>query len=243
MKIPLNINYSYANINDKTTKRGVMKMGLFDPNPNEVDKILQKHEKEYGYCDKVIYQKCLEDFKKLDLCNFPEDITIGIIKVFLINWGMLGRVLGRIEKKGWERKLSETLREKCETLEKFRKLSLEDFKSEEELSKYKEQIKDCYKAIRNLIGPVGASKVLHLINPEFFPMWDENIRKKASEECKKPIEDSEEGYYRFMNCIRELLLNRKMMKLWEKWSKEIGTSKLRIIDIYLWWKANEKNKK
>ena len=210
---------------------------LLDPDDEVVERIIQQHEEELDYCDKVLYRRCIEDFEKVNLCELTEEQVKGPIKVFLINWGMLSRVLERDEKKGWEKRLLNVFKEHCKTLEKFRKLKLE----EEDLSKFKEDIKQCYEAIRSEVGPTGASKVLHLINPEFFPMWDEKIRKKVSCEYKKltrkRIGESGEGYYKFMNAIQELLLKKK--ELWTKWSEKTGKSKLRIIDIYLWWEVNK----
>jgi len=215
---------------------------LLDPDDEVVERIIQQHEEELDYCDKVLYCRCIEDFEKVNLCELTEEQVKGSIKVFLINWGMLSRVLERKEKKErekreWEKDLLNVLKKHCKTLEKFRKLKLE----EEDLSKFKEDIKQCYEEIRGVVRPTGASKVLHLINPEFFPMWDEKIRIKVSKKhgklTGKRIGESGEGYYKFMNAIQELLLKKK--ELWTKWSEKTGKSKLRIIDIYLWWEVNK----
>lgn len=213
------------------------RVSLLDPDDEVVERIILQHEEELGYCDKVLYCRCIEDFEKVNLCELTEEQVKGPIKVFLINWGMLSRVLERDERKGWEKKLLNVLKKHCKTLEKFRKLKLE----EEDLSEFKEDIKQCYEAIRSVVRPAGASKVLHLINPEFFPMWDEKIRKQVScgyKELKgKRIGESGEDYYKFMNAIQELLLKKK--ELWMNWSEKTGKSKLRVIDIYLWWKVNK----
>ena len=36
-----------------------------------------------------------------------------------------------------------------------------------------------FSSFQKVLGPVGAAKVLHLLAPQFFPLWDRNIAAKA----------------------------------------------------------------
>lgn len=66
--------------------------------------------------------------------------------------------------------------------------------------KTKEKIKNIYSELSEIDGIkyVGASKVMHLKNPDFFMMWDSKIIK-----CYK-AKTSPEGYYNFMAKMQEM---------------------------------------
>ena len=74
-------------------------------------------------------------------------------------------------------------------------------------------------------------------------MWDKRIREKISREYKtmgkKGIGDNGTGYYRFMIIVQELLHRKR--ELWYELSKNLKTTKLKIIDIYFWNIANKHN--
>src|SRR5205085_372396 len=36
-------------------------------------------------------------------------------------------------------------------------------------------VKNLFQAFENILGPVGAAKTLHLMAPDFFPLWDRKI--------------------------------------------------------------------
>jgi len=61
-----------------------------------------------------------------------------------------------------------------------------------------------------IIGPVGASKILHLMNPKLFIMWDTHIRKRSPEHFKitrggKKVRFSSDGkgYVEFLIAMKE----------------------------------------
>ncbi len=95
-------------------------------------------------------------------------------------------------------KLLESL---CKTLEQmkirinvFRKLKL-DLTSN--LARYKPLIIKLYEALKQIVGATGAAKVLHLLAPNFFVMWDTSIRRAYG------VNDSGEDYYRFLEKMRD----------------------------------------
>lgn len=55
-------------------------------------------------------------------------------------------------------------------------------------------------------GPTATSKLLHVINPDFFPLWDEAIRLAYWREDDRIIE-SGRGYCVFMDKLREVAAN------------------------------------
>jgi len=60
-----------------------------------------------------------------------------------------------------------------------------------------------FKSFENTLGPVGASKALHLLAPEFFPLWDRAIAKAYGIGMKKSGENAE-LYLAFMKITKNL---------------------------------------
>jgi len=172
-----------------------------------IEQYIEQYEKEWSFADSLIYKGCLEALKRIDLSKIEEKDVKGPIRTFLINWGMMGRVVGRL-KKGWEKELATKIKI------------------------------DCYKSLRIIVGPTSASKILHLICPNFFPMWDCDIRKLISNIYKwrknshKGIGESPEGYYKFIQEIQVFL--KKYDEVLLELSKQYDKGKLKLIDEFLW---------
>lgn len=73
---------------------------------------------------------------------------------------------------------------------------------------------------REVLGPVGAAKSLHLLAPEFFPLWETTIAKKA---YGVPL--NETGYIAMMRAVR--VQQKKVSG-----SKAAVGSFLKLIDEY-----------
>jgi hypothetical protein len=208
-------------------------VSILNPEKDEIKKFVEAYEEEWGFEDKLIYNGCVERMGKVKLYNITEKDVKESIKVFLINWGTMGRVLWREDIKGWEGRMFDSLRKISDDLNTFKELHLEDT----DLDKYEESIKKCYNHVKKVVGPVSAAKILHLICPYLFPLWDTGIRKKVSNECSKfdnkRIGDSATGYYKFM------IINQKFLKKEDnillKLSKDYKKPKLRITDEFMWW--------
>ena len=189
---------------------------------NEIIKSIE-HEIEYKiYSEKHIYFPCINDLKNVDLKNIKDIDVYGPIKMFLSNWGIMGRVLARKKYKGWEKKLKTKISQISDKLEKFRDIQLETTN----LEQWENDIEVCYKEIRNIVGPTSTSKTLHIICPSFFPLWDDNIRK-LTRVSTKPVD-----YYNFMNKSKNFIKNNK--KVITRLSKKYGKPKLKIVDEYLY---------
>jgi hypothetical protein len=213
------------------------KISLLNPKDSEIERYVEKYENEWGSSDKFIYRPCLEEIKTVNLCEISEEDVKCSVRVFLLNWGMMGRVLQR--NKGWEKPLARAIREICGNLEKFRKLSLE----EADLSKYENDIRECYERIEEIVKQIAAGKVLHLICPNFFPLWDNAIREKISKESYglggPQVGGSPAGYYKFMIIIQTFLNKNKTVL--SKLSRRYDSANLKIIDQYLWNAAKTEN--
>lgn len=206
-----------------------------EKNKKCIEQYIEQYEKEWSFADNLIYKGCLEALKRIDLSKIEEKDVKGPIRTFLINWGMMGRVVGRL-KKGWEKELATKIKINSKKLNNFRykELSLINF----DLNQMKADIIDCYKSLRIIVGPTSASKILHLICPNFFPMWDCNIRKRVSDIYKsrknshKGIGESPEGYFKFIQEIQVLL--KKYDEVLLDLSKQYDKGKLKLIDEFLW---------
>jgi hypothetical protein len=103
---------------------------------------------------------------------------------------------------------------------------------------------------RNQPQYTATAKVLHLLVPEFFPMWDLKIRNQISKESKKKYGESintdENGYYNFILTMKRFLIDRSIdpkrpdiiAMLTHNLNPSYTISKLRVIDRYFWVKTN-----
>ena len=205
------------------------KKNFFYPDVKELETCVNNYEMENKYPEEQIYKFCVQEFSK-NFKNIQEakEELIKLIKFFLINWGSMGVLLNRKDKGGWERKVLDVLTKEHELFKKFTGVKIDEC----EIGKMKYEIEKCYGKLKEVLGPTGASKILHLINPEFFPMWDSKIREKSK------IKNDSEAYHNFLSKIKKcFFLNRQINETLEKLSEKYGKSKLKIIDEYMWWKV------
>ena len=170
-----------------------------------------------------------------------------VIKPFLIQWGMMGRTVGR---KGldWKR-LSETLRslEKDFSVLRNRRFITVDFNKRNVSTAIKNTFSKI-RSIRYIGGHTSTPKIMHLLNPEMFVMWDEDIRK-AYKERNSRITDSPRGYLEFLNETQKELRQsfrdrqKETGRSLNEIEKEIRSkyrdkTVARIIDEYNWMLAH-----
>ena len=140
-----------------------------------------------------------ENLRKLDDVQHVRRV----IKTFLIQWGMMNRVVGR---KGldWVR-LGETLRNLEKEFGEFRgmRFLVIDF-SEGRFSNAIRKIYGELDPIPYLGSPTTISKVLHLLNPEIFVMWDNDIKKRYRLKNNR-VRDTPEGYLEFLKEVQKEL--------------------------------------
>lgn len=219
---------------------------ILNPKEEEIREYVEREEKEWEFSD-CIYKWCMENAEKIELCKIEEKNVKGPIRTFLINWGLMSRNIGQLEKNDWK-KLKNNIRDICKTLNKFKKSNLENC----DIDEWKSEIKKCYEALDYItlnkriknIGPTSKGKILHLICPNFFPLWDDAIREKVSKDkecqsCKGIKSGSSEGYYKFMVEIKKFLKYHDSTL--SELSKRHGKTKLRIIDEFMFCVAHSKS--
>jgi len=201
-------------------------------------KVVREFEEEYGFAD-VLY---LEAIKKLEKVRenpqeLDERTAKRIIRPFLVNWGRMGRNVER-EDFDWLR-LIKAIKNQRENLGKLKKESLIGVQLEN-VSSIIEEVYNGTK-VKNL-GPTGISKILHLLNPELFMMWDDDIRKKIS---KKPLKGSSKGYWNFLKWIKHELIEATEGHIIEEIRNKIGGEYIdgktlaKLADEYCWLTARK----
>jgi hypothetical protein len=172
-----------------------------------------------------VYKQCIEAVAKMPLKTITEKNAGRVLEDYLFVWGNMARVVG--QNVTWQNVLVGTIREKAKTLESLRHMKLED----ENLTKSEAKIKECYESFKKRFKQVAAAKILHLLCPDFFPPWDDDIEKAyrgivRKDERGKPF--SSEDYFRFMQWVQDFIKTNSTILT--ELSKKYGKSKVRIVD-------------
>lgn len=71
-----------------------------------------------------------------------------------------------------------------------------------------EAIAEVFAAFEAVVGPVGAAKALHLLAPQFFPLWDRAIAGRYRVGLRKMGQNAD-TYLRFINITKQQVLGLK----------------------------------
>ncbi len=135
--------------------------------------------------------------------NDAKDL-LEIVKPFLVGWGGLARVVGR-QNLDWSL-LGQALRgleKEFAEIRNKRFLTI-DF-NDEKISNAVKTIYSKLDPLRCFGSPTTISKVLHLLNPEIFVMWDSGIRKMYRTKDAH-VRETPEGYLKFLRDVQKDLL-------------------------------------
>jgi len=205
------------------------------------ERLIEEYVKrfEQKYSDSSIYNGSLGSMAKIDLKGITEGEVCKVIKPFLYEWGRMGRVLGRIEYLNWKSNLASAIMSNCQRLKGFSTKDLAGVK----IGRLGPDIMGCYEPFKGAVGQIAAAKVLHLICPNFFPLWDNSIAEAVRNEIgdksklnEKVEKFSGRDYVRFMEKIQELI--SKYEKLLSYLASQHKKGKLKILDECLWWAAH-----
>jgi len=198
--------------------------------------IVDKHEAVYR--GDRLYNNAVTSMATIDFSNITEADVGDVIERFLYDWGKMGRVLGQEQFLGWQEKVAETIQSNSEILRQFQTRNIEN----ENLNNRKDSIVVLYESFKAITGQIASAKILNLICPDFFPLWDNAIANAIRVELAnlqgygfdKSIEVfSGEDYFRFMEGIK-LFISRHS-DIISILSTQYQQRKLRIIDECFWW--------
>ena len=200
--------------------------------------VVKEFEIEVGFAD-ILY---LEAIKKLenvrgDLEELKPIIARRIIKPFLATWGRMGR---NVEREDFDWKgLVKNIRMQKENLDELKGETLLKIVFDHRTS---DLIRKIYNGIEvRHLGATGISKILHLLNPELFVMWDERIRKQIRKD--KVFRGSAEGYLEFLKWMQKELdgatKGHSIDEIWREIDGEYIDRKTlpKLADEYCWWKV------
>lgn len=193
-------------------------------------------EDNYGIVD-CIYIQCISEFCQIqDLTQIDNRIKKRILGAFLFDWGKMQRHLGyagldavykKIKEKTFSKKINSFRHRKLretelagianEIIQLFDDLSGTSFKSNNNKNK--------------TLCSTTASKILHLCCPDFFIMWDADIRYGDGEG---------KDYLEFLADMKKLWITLETtISGLEKTYNKKGT---RIIDEFNWIKCHPSHK-
>jgi hypothetical protein len=167
-----------------------------------------------------------------------------VIKPFLIQWGMMGRVVGR-ENLDWAL-LTKTLKSFEENFRELREARLLKASfNDPQIAGTVMSVYDRLDKIPYIGSPTNIPKILHLFNQEIFVMWDYDIREWYRSTKNRHIDDTGQGYIYFLDACKselaEALDDRKRETGQEvdELERELRSryrnkSLARIVDEYNW---------
>jgi hypothetical protein len=202
-------------------------------------KVVKEFEEEDSFAD-ILYLEAIRKLQKVreNPRELDENIARRIIRPFLVNWGRMGR---NVERKGFDwGRLIEAIKNQRENLGKLKNETVLCVS----FDKVSSVINEIYEATKvKHLGPTGISKILHLLNPELFMMWDDKIRKDIT---ATPFSGNSKGYLNFLKWIQKELIEVTENHTLEEIKDKIGGEYLdkktlaKLADEYCWRTAHER---
>jgi len=174
----------------------------------------------------------------IDIAGISEQEVVAVVQPFLYRWGRMGRVLGRAEFSGWQGQAAAVIQSHSGLLEQFRGADIASV----DLSRQGSAAVTLYESLKEAVGQISAAKVLNLICPDFFPLWDNAVANAMRAELANlsgysfdasvdPF--SGEDYLRFMEGV-QLFMSRHAGVI-SVLSSRYGQKRLKIVDACFWW--------
>jgi uncharacterized protein YukE len=190
----------------------------------ELFKKIEQNEKEYWFAE-FVYFKALEQLEDVrrDVSELRlKEHVIDVIRIFLVQWGQMARAIEREKPPtDWD-KLTKNIKSQRDA---FQRLAGKDLLSIDfdEVAGDIECIYNKLAEVRN-IGATATSKILHLLNPEVFVMWDGKIIEKYKEKYEK-VGGNAKGYVEFLKAVQ-----REVKEAIEEEAKRSGKSEKQIVE-------------
>ena len=201
------------------------------PNAEEFVEFVNQYEKKYKVLD-MTYFKAVKDIRNIKLDELTHFHVVSILRPYLLKWGRMGRVLGY---KGCTR-IAEKLGEMKNQFDEFQNQTLTTVDIDEKSNKikalYDELVNAKWKSDKGRtkrVGPTSTSKVLHLVIPDLFMIWDNKIRKTYE------FKDNGIEYVRFLASMQNWC--KELGMIVENLQTQYGKSLTKIIDEYNWKKC------
>jgi len=188
------------------------------------------------YGDDTDYSGPVEQMRNITLRNIRCTDVERIVRPFLLKWGKMQRVVCQVDQ--WEHRIADSIVSKANLLEQLRERKLEDH--EIDLAEYKVDIEELYASFKEVVRQTAAAKILHLICPDFMPMWDTLIEQGFRAEYNARVERdkhvksfSDVEYFLYVQEVQRVL--RTYSEPIERVSARYNRSKLRLLDQCFIW--------
>jgi hypothetical protein len=212
-----------------------MQNSKLPPSRETLERAARESAEEWELADEL-YARCVEEFRMIRLCDVDADEVRRVMRVFLVVWGQMGRILLDKRREGWEGRVAEAIRRNAPFLESIRDQEL----VKAELEATRGEIERAYDDMMGIVGPTATSKVLHLVAPSLFPMWDGAIRKElVKEDAGIKTGATGKDYYNFMLYVQSLAW--KLDETLSELELKYGKSKVKLLDECLWSLAHNQN--
>lgn len=214
---------------------------------------IERYEQKYEWEERVASWSYLKTIGKLrdvqrNLRMLDNTSHLqGVIKPFLIHWGKMARVVKRASARDWET-LCKTLRNLEDGFQKLRGRKLLTMNLDNK--DVADIVKDMYRKryfIPYLGGTTCVSKILHVLNPEVFAIWDRGIRERYKEK-NWLIRETPEGYLEFLKEVKKQVeeafndYRSKTGKSYDEIERELrnrydNKTLVKLVDEYNWIKG------
>ena len=236
-----NNEYYRALVNNKING---LKINYLNPREEALWAIIGWQEELNGYVDGILYSSFIRDRRNWSKIQEMKIWHIqNYVEPFLSRWGYMDQPL-RMKYAGWQDELLKVIHRNIgEKIQSYNDFILKDV-SKEELKREEKNISSIFDKLRPIFGQTCSAKFLHLLIPDFFPLWDAVIRTNTRRAYKKTYNDkmpSDDGsgsfYFKFMNVQLDFI--KMYNKELDEISKYFKKPLLRITDRYFWILSNE----
>jgi hypothetical protein len=201
------------------------------PDDEEFSKFVKQYETEYANLD-ILYLRAVQDFGNVKLNELTDFHVESILRPYLLKWGRMGRVLGYKGCRRIAEKLGEIANQFCE-FQNLTLVTVDIIEKSDKIGTLNDEILNAKwktdKGRTRRVGPTATSKVLHLVNPDLFMIWDSKIRKTYG------FKDSGAEYVCFLSIMQNW--SKKLGSVVKNLQFQYGKSIAKIIDEYNWKKC------
>ena len=182
---------------------------------------IESYEQRYVYEERIApwsYLRTIEKFRDVRenlLARKLEDNALRlreVIKPFLIHWGKMARVVKRASDRDWE--TLALILWKLDAKGEFRKLMVKvgenmifrelitiNLDEEQRVANAVRTIHGRLQHVPHLGGSTCVTKILHIINPYIFAMWDSKIRRRYKAK-NWLVSETSDGYLEFLKGVK-----------------------------------------
>lgn len=201
-----------------------------------IQAMVDKHEAVYGAGRQ--YDSAIAKMGEIDMATMSDVDAVNVIEPFLYDWGNMRRVLKQERFSGWQRRVAQGVRSNSELLKRLQNTDIES----EDLDNHRHNIVMLYALFREATSQIASAKTLHLVCPDFFPLWDNAIANALRAELAdlagyrsdtRVRRFSGEDYLRFMEGTK-LFMSRHRDAI-SLLSDKYQQRKLRVVDECFVW--------